>query len=76
MSAVNLKKNKSNWTVSYIDNGEVMHLDFRTIEKAADFMIDDLDVSDDAVDEALIYMIANDHNTAIISGENVLTEDR
>lgn len=76
MSSVNLKRNDKNWTVSYLDNGEVMHLSFRTIERAADFIVDELEVSDDLIDEALIYMEANEHNTVIISGDSILTENR
>lgn len=53
----NLVKTKDGYRVTYVNNGEVKHNNYRAIEPAADFLVS-LGITDNAIDEALIEMVA------------------
>lgn len=61
----NLVQKSDGWIVTYILKAEVVNQRFATIELAADFLNKKLNISDDAIDDALCEMVAYDHKRAI-----------
>lgn len=62
----NLVKTNDGWRVTYVNAGEVKHNNYKAIEPAADFLIS-LGVYDDAIDEALIEMVAYNEARALFT---------
>ena len=50
--------------------------EFSCIDSACDFIVDDLDVVDEDVDEALTYMSIYDHNTALFKNGKFISSTR
>lgn len=64
----NLVKTQDGWRVSYISNGEVKHNNYKAIEPAAEFL-NSQGISHDAIDEALIEMIAYNEARALFTSK-------
>ena len=62
----NLVKTNDGFRVTYVNKGEVKHNNYPAIEAAAEFLVS-LGISDDAIDEALIEMVAYNEARALFT---------
>ena len=62
---VNLIQENNKWVVVFAIEEEVYDREFSTIEFAADFMTDRLNVDDEHIDYALCELVAYDHKRAV-----------
>ena len=64
---INLVNKVDYWLVTHVVGNEQVNKRFDTIEKAADFMVDELKVHDDDIDDALCEMVGFGHTRAIFT---------
>jgi hypothetical protein len=73
MTLCNLVKRPTTWVVTFMKNNKVEGLEFNTIEKAADYIVDELKVKDSEVDEAITQMYALKRCRAIFDTNGTLS---